>query len=295
MKTSAIFGIVGLAHCVAIGGIFLIQGCETTKPSTQDTVESVIMPPSRVVPTSLKTSIKPVVTEWPAETTDYVVKSGDSISSIAYRHGVAVSEIVALNGIANKNIIKVGQQLVLPGKVNVSAAAKKSASTSSSAKQSVSSSKTADVGSGAYIVKPGDCLGTIAKNYGVKVDDIRQANGVQGEKIIVGQKLVIPGVKIADPKVNAEAKVTTAEVLPVANDISKQPDKVASKVEAVAESRDPASVKSVITETHVVQKGEDLRRISMQWLVSEDKIREYNKITDGELKPGQVLLIPLSE
>lgn len=294
MKTPAIFGVVVLAHCLAIGGIVLIQGCETTTGgSVQPTGGSVMMPPSHVEPEEVQVEIKPVVTEWPTETTDYRVKSGDTLSSIAHRYGLSLSDLVSLNGIGNKNIIRIGQRLVLPGKVNTT----KPKRPTDRKRTSSASSGTKPVASGGiYIVKPGDCLGVIAQKYGVKVDDIRQANGVKGERIVVGQKLVIPGV--------ASSRI---KQLPVAgNNVPKPVGHIAKpvdvKVTDAAVKDKPANIvekpvrpKTVMTETHVVQKGEDLRRISMQWLVSEEKIRTHNNLVGNDLKPGQVLLIPLSE
>lgn len=293
MKTPAIFGIVVLAHCLAIGGIVLIQGCDTTRPQQPTEIASPMMPPTRVSAADVTPTIKSATIDWPSKTTPYTVRSGDSISSIAYRYGVSVSEIVSLNGINNKNIIRVGQRLVLPGKVSVRAASKKT----TSLRKSVTK-KTATPG-GTYVVQPGDCLGVIAQKYGVKVDDIRQANGVKGERIVVGQKLIIPGANVTQPAKKSPVKeiktapvktIKTVGALPV---VAAEP--VVQPVSITAKEPVSNTARAVITETHVVQKGEDLRRISMQWLVSEEKIREYNNITGGELKPGQVLLIPLSE
>jgi membrane-bound lytic murein transglycosylase D len=44
----------------------------------------------------------------------YVVRSGDSIERIANRLGVGSAELIAANNIRNKNVIQVGQQLVIP-------------------------------------------------------------------------------------------------------------------------------------------------------------------------------------
>jgi len=43
-----------------------------------------------------------------------------------------------------------------------------------------------------HTVKKGDNLGRIASRYGVTVDAIRQANGIKGDNIQIGQKLTIP-------------------------------------------------------------------------------------------------------
>ncbi|MBO9371644.1 MAG: LysM peptidoglycan-binding domain-containing protein, partial [Chloroflexi bacterium] len=44
----------------------------------------------------------------------YVVRSGDTLYSIARRFGVTVQAIQQRNGLADPNNIKVGQQLIIP-------------------------------------------------------------------------------------------------------------------------------------------------------------------------------------
>jgi lipoprotein-anchoring transpeptidase ErfK/SrfK len=46
----------------------------------------------------------------------YVVRPGDTLSSIAVRSGTTVAALVKANGIRNQNIVYNGQRLVLPGK-----------------------------------------------------------------------------------------------------------------------------------------------------------------------------------
>ncbi|RIK36451.1 MAG: hypothetical protein DCC55_27265 [Chloroflexi bacterium] len=48
------------------------------------------------------------------ETMTYIVQPGDTLSSIARRFGTTVAVLVQLNGIQNPNLIRVGQQLLVP-------------------------------------------------------------------------------------------------------------------------------------------------------------------------------------
>jgi len=48
------------------------------------------------------------------EETIYTVKKGDSLSKIARKYGVSVSEIVKVNGISNPNLISIGQKIKIP-------------------------------------------------------------------------------------------------------------------------------------------------------------------------------------
>jgi D-alanyl-D-alanine carboxypeptidase len=45
----------------------------------------------------------------------YVVQAGDTLAGIAARFGVSVESIVEVNGIADPTLIRVGQELVIPG------------------------------------------------------------------------------------------------------------------------------------------------------------------------------------
>ncbi len=45
----------------------------------------------------------------------YIVQEGDTLSSIAQRFGVSVDELVTYNQLSNPDILKEGDQLVIPG------------------------------------------------------------------------------------------------------------------------------------------------------------------------------------
>lgn len=47
--------------------------------------------------------------------TEYIVKKGDTLSSIAKKYGVTVSDLVAWNGIKNPDLIRVGQKIYIKG------------------------------------------------------------------------------------------------------------------------------------------------------------------------------------
>src|SRR5690625_2230679 len=50
-----------------------------------------------------------------AKSTTYTVKSGDTLSHIALRHGTTVSAIVNANSLKSSSLIRVGQKLTIPG------------------------------------------------------------------------------------------------------------------------------------------------------------------------------------
>ena len=105
----------------------------------------------------------------------YTVKSGDTLSAIAAKHGVSVANLKSWNGLTSNNI-KVGQ------KIKVKAP---------SASQPASSSSTGDYIT--YTVKSGDSFYSIAKNYpGISAQNIMDFNGLGSSALKPGMKLKIP-------------------------------------------------------------------------------------------------------
>lgn len=113
----------------------------------------------------------------------YRVKSGDYLGKIARKYGVRVSQIKKWNGLRSNNL-KIGQRLTIyPRKPHVSG----STSTSKTTKPKPISGKVTT-----YTVKQGDSLWSIAQKFsGVSVQDIKDWNGISGNKLKVGMKLKI--------------------------------------------------------------------------------------------------------
>jgi len=298
---------------VAVGSVFLIQGCGTTRRAEMPA--EVPMPPESMVETKpvlqppLPSGVPPAKS-WPTETTVYVVKTGESLSGIAHRHNLSVAEIVALNGIKNADFIRSGHRLILPGRIDLKAPGRP--------KRERPPASAAE--GGVYEVKSGDCLSAIAARYSTTTEALRKANRLSGDKIFVGQKLVLPSGGLeegptrgpaTDPIEIPERSVDSApiDVLPLGADRSsaessvpkpgasldtRQRQQVSAPPRRV-EPPTPGTRKTVPTREHVVEENEDLYSVAMMWGVSVAELKELNGLTDTELKPGQRLKIPLSE
>ncbi|MEA3340043.1 MAG: LysM peptidoglycan-binding domain-containing protein [Chloroflexota bacterium] len=105
----------------------------------------------------------------------HVVGWGETLFSIARRHGVSVDAICAANGITDPTRIYAGQRLTIPSSPGGAPAAH------------------AGVG-GAHVVQAGENLFRIALRYGTTVQALAKLNGIYNPgHVVAGQRLVIPG------------------------------------------------------------------------------------------------------
>jgi LysM repeat protein len=100
-----------------------------------------------------------VVTESSSYATTYTIQPGDTLFSIARRHGITVTDLTQANNLSSAYPIRVGQQLIIPG-----------------ARQTASPSTVATPDT--YVVQSGDTLAAIADRFGVRLPVLAQLNGV---------------------------------------------------------------------------------------------------------------------
>ena len=96
----------------------------------------------------------------------YVVKSGDTLYSIARKYNTTVDEIKRLNDLTS-NTLTIGTKLIVP-------------------------TEKEDESKGTYVVKAGDTLYKIANANNVTVADIINANKLTSNVLSIGQELIIP-------------------------------------------------------------------------------------------------------
>ena len=101
-----------------------------------------------------------------------------------------------------------------------------------------------------YTVKKGDILAEIAGKYDVDVSDIKEWNDLDGDKILVGQKLKI----YSDKKVSNETEKTSGKKL-----------------------------------TYKVKQGDNLTAIADNYDVTVQQIKDWNELDNDVIYEGQVL------
>lgn len=104
----------------------------------------------------------------------HVVKRGDSLSTIASRHGVPVDAILSMNEIRSARALKPGTELVVPEKM------KNTTRSVATVARSVKPPRgTRHV---THVVRNGDTLYGISKLYAVRIDEIRRWNAIRRAK-----------------------------------------------------------------------------------------------------------------
>lgn len=156
-----------------------------------------------VIPAALVATQVPRVVPMQSAPATYVVRAGDTISSIAARHGLNMQSVLKANGLTASSVIYPGQKLKLSG----SAAAPAQAKSAPAKKQP----------SATYTVTSGDTLGAIAARHGVSLAAVLKANGLSmssvihpGQKIRLSGSSAAPAPKAAAPKPAAPKPSTSS-------------------------------------------------------------------------------------
>lgn len=201
------------------------------------------------------------------------VAKGETISRIARRYNITVSELCALNNLSSKAKLREGRTLIIPmvnskgSRANFSELGQSTEFARGGKQKLFSSSSLDESRKVSYVVKKGDTLYSVANRAGVSIEELKKWNRISGNSIKVGEKLTI----------------------------YVSPHK-ASEFQAKAKPLDRKASNKKSEIIHKVQKGESLWSIAEKYNVSVNKLREWNKLASGELiHPGDTLKIKLSD
>ena len=279
-----------------------------------------VTPPPTVKPQPIEPVLPPTVTPPVAPkpvtgTTTYKVKRGDTLSGIAYRYGVRMSDLAACNNLTGKKInnLYIGQTLTIPegGVYNPKRAPRKrpvgkKPVRPGKVKKTPAQPVAALPADGIYVVKSGDTLDRIGRRYGVSGRAIAKENNIAITKMLhIGDKLRIPGKAAAapvatqpattgstpintsdfgadlDPNMgldNAATPVTPDAPVPNAAPTAPAADNAAAAPAApVAEQpATPAAPASVRTESIEVPNDTTVEEYSKQIMVPVEDLRRLN-------------------
>lgn len=217
----------------------------------------------------------------------YVVQTGDTLYRISRAHGLTVEELRALNGLED-NYISVGQTLRLTDRVARPIQAPPRQQPVEGVGERIPEQPTPDppvsvpvtsaeepeprgpaAGGVVHVVARGETLFRIALRYDTSVDELRRLNGIQGDQIEVGQRLVV-GAGGAGPAV-AGAPVPLGP----------------PRDWSITDTTVPADL------VHFVEPGETLYSIAAAFGQSVDALARINALSTEPLAPGTMLRLPV--
>ena len=135
----------------------------------------------------------------------YTVKKGDTLYSISKKYQLTVPELRTANNLAENDVIKIGQKLIIPS-ADISNAAALSST------KDVPTNTTTKQNTKTYVVKAGDTLYGIARNSEIKLHELLAMNNMDASTTLkVGQKILIPDNKKEFPKKQEETKPATTK------------------------------------------------------------------------------------
>jgi LysM repeat protein len=183
---------------------------------------------------------------------EYVVVSGDYLGKIAKQFGMSVAELKSLNGLTSDRIY-VGDKLKVSGQTTV---------VTPPANNTVAPPPVVTDTSAEYIVKSGDYLGKIAKQFGMSVAELKSLNGLTSDMIYVGDKL----------KVKGTASVAPAPTTPAPTPIAPTPAPATSS-------------------EYTVISGDYLGKIASKFGMSVSDLKSLNGLSSDLIYVGQKLKV----
>jgi LysM repeat protein len=178
-----------------------------------------------------------------AQASTYTVQKGDTLSKIALKHQTSVPKIKELNGLTSDRIYA-NQTLTV------------SATNEPSQPEVTPSTSTSD-----YLVKSGDYLGKIAKQFGTTVAELKSLNGLNSDRIYIGQTLKV------------SATVTTPAT----------PPPVVTPT--------PPPVENSGTAVYAIVNGDTLSKIGLQFNISVQELKSLNGLNSDLIYVGQTLIV----
>jgi membrane-bound lytic murein transglycosylase D len=170
----------------------------------------------------------PVEAEGLLADAQHRVDRGETLSVIAARYGVGLSQMASLNGLKQPYRIRVGQVLELPNRAK-SPAAVAVAKVEKRPAAEPKAPASGVVGSERYIVRRGDTLSRIATKHGLSEQALMELNSIRNRNYVYeGQVLALAAAARVTPPPEAEVPVDTVVATP-------EPVAVAEAAEPVSE------------------------------------------------------------
>lgn len=198
-------------------------------------------PPAAPMPAEepVRADAAPTKAGWNKTGNMVTLREGETLDTLSNRYGVPVKAIMAANDLTGASQTSPGQRIAIPtysygtkaGVKTTASAETPALGTPSQTLKAPSAAKVAAATPGRVMVESGDSLAAIARRSGVSVAELKAANGMTGDTVRIGQKLLLPSgavepkrVASLDPKEGVEPRgVVKPAAKAVAETAEKQP------------------------------------------------------------------------
>ncbi|MGX7173273.1 LysM peptidoglycan-binding domain-containing protein [Enterococcus ratti] len=182
----------------------------------------------------------------------YTVKAGESVWSVATKHGISMNQLIEWNHIKN-NFIYPGQQLIVKGGTS-SSASTNNVTVNQGNVTHVSDKKT-------YTVKAGESVWSVATKHGISMNQLMEWNHIKNNFIYPGQQLIVKG--------GTSSSTSTNNVTVNQGNVTHVSDK----------------------KTYTVKAGESVWSVATKHGISMNQLIEWNHIKNNFIYPGQQLIV----
>lgn len=231
----------------------------------------------------------------------YTVQAGDTLFRIARTHAVDIDVLRRLNGIEG-DYITVGQTLRLSAAAAVPAprpvppqpeaprpeSPREPPAPDASPRDETPEQTPPDAPDRAvHVVESGETLFRIALRYGRSVEELRRLNDIEGDRIEVGQRLVVSGAPGA-VRPSPEAAPAERPVRPSA--AGPRPARPIALSQARPWSIEATTVPADLI--HFSEPGETLYSIAARYGLSLEALLSGNALSTAPLPPGTAVHLP---
>lgn len=203
----------------------------------------------------------------------YIVKKGDSLWSIANKYGLTVDKLKDINNLSS-NMLSVGQKLLINDGTDVD-----------------------NVNENYYIVKSGDTLYSIAKKYGLTVDELKKMNNLSSNTLSINQKLLVGNDMSIDDNYNVYVVKSGDTLWGIASKYNTSVDKI-KDINNLNSNNLSIGQKLLVpgnnleTKKYIVKSGDTLYKIAQNNGTTVTDLINLNNLKTTNLSIGQVLYIP---
>lgn len=200
----------------------------------------------------------------------YIVKSGDTLYSIANKNNISVDKLKDINNLSSNNL-SIGQKLLV-----------------------VDTSSSEDVGV-YYTVKSGDTLFGIANKFNLSVEELKNINNLKSNNLSIGQKLLVSGTLKEDNSDFDIYIVKSGDSLwSIANKYGTTVDKL-KDINKLNSNLLSIGMKLLVPKSnneYIVKSGDTLYSIASKYGSNVNELINLNNLSSTNLSIGQVIKLP---